>query len=46
MKRALLTLFATCALLSACLSPAAARELTYSNFFPPTHVQSQLAEAW
>ncbi len=21
-------------------------KLTYSNFFPPTHVQSQLAEAW
>jgi TRAP-type C4-dicarboxylate transport system substrate-binding protein len=25
---------------------AAAHELTYSSFFPPTHVQSQLAEAW
>lgn len=21
-------------------------KLTYSNFFPPTHVQSKLAEAW
>jgi len=21
-------------------------QLTYSNFFPPTHIQSQLAEAW
>ena len=21
-------------------------ELTYSNFFPPTHVQSKLAKAW
>ncbi|WP_022665741.1 TRAP transporter substrate-binding protein [Desulfospira joergensenii] len=21
-------------------------ELTYSNFFPPTHIQSQLAESW
>ena len=21
-------------------------KLTYSNFFPPTHIQSQLAEAW
>lgn len=34
--------------LALCLlaAPAAAAELTYSNFFPPTHVQSQLAEAW
>jgi TRAP-type C4-dicarboxylate transport system substrate-binding protein len=46
MKRALLILFAFCALLIATLPPAAARELTYSNFFPPTHVQSQLAEDW
>ena len=21
-------------------------KLTYSNFFPPTHIQSKLAEAW
>jgi len=30
-------------------SPAAAADpvkLTYSNFFPPTHIQSKLAEAW
>jgi TRAP-type transport system periplasmic protein len=29
-------------------APAAARSvtLTYSNFFPPTHIQSQLAEKW
>ncbi|MBU1002296.1 MAG: TRAP transporter substrate-binding protein [Proteobacteria bacterium] len=25
---------------------AESMKLTYSNFFPPTHVQSQLAEAW
>jgi TRAP-type C4-dicarboxylate transport system substrate-binding protein len=30
----------------AALSPASARELTYSNFFPPTHAQSALAEQW
>ena len=24
----------------------AATTLTYTSFFPPTHVQSQLAEAW
>lgn len=32
------------------LSPDAAQagpiKLTYSNFFPPTHIQSKLAEAW
>jgi TRAP-type C4-dicarboxylate transport system substrate-binding protein len=30
------------------LTPAAADtvELTYSNFFPPSHIQSQLAESW
>ncbi|MCF8061618.1 MAG: TRAP transporter substrate-binding protein [Deltaproteobacteria bacterium] len=35
-------------LLSIHSAPAAAEDfkLTYSNFFPPTHVQSQLAEAW
>lgn len=27
-------------------SSAQTVELTYSNFFPPTHVQSKLAEAW
>jgi len=25
---------------------AAPNKLTYSNFFPPTHIQSRLAEAW
>ncbi len=35
--------------LSLSVSPASAAgpiRLTYSNFFPPTHVQSQLAEEW
>jgi len=27
-------------------SDAAPIRLTYSNFFPPTHIQSKLAEAW
>lgn len=27
-------------------SSALALKLTYSNFFPPTHIQSQLAESW
>lgn len=49
MKRfiCLLSIFALAVLFSA--APAVADDavkLTYSNFFPPTHVQSQLAEAW
>ena len=38
-----------CFALFAISTPAAFAEtikLTYSNFFPPTHVQSQLAESW
>lgn len=33
---------------SACFTMTAAAKttLTYSNFFPPTHIQSQLAEQW
>lgn len=27
-------------------SATAKTELTYANFFPPTHIQSQLAESW
>ncbi|WP_461210421.1 TRAP transporter substrate-binding protein [Desulfocurvus sp. DL9XJH121] len=48
MKKALCSLLAACALLAAlpAASPAADVTLTYSNFFPPTHVQSKLAEAW
>ena len=48
MKKPLLTLASLVAL---CLTLAATAlagpvRLTYSNFFPPTHVQSQLAEEW
>jgi TRAP-type C4-dicarboxylate transport system substrate-binding protein len=32
--------------LSAVAAQAEAVKLTYSNFFPPTHIQSQLAESW
>lgn len=51
MKRLIPFLAMVCAgafLLSMPPSPAGAKEikLTYSNFFPPTHVQSQLAESW
>jgi TRAP-type C4-dicarboxylate transport system substrate-binding protein len=28
------------------LNASAKTQLTYSNFFPPTHIQSQLAESW
>ncbi|MBU2452089.1 MAG: TRAP transporter substrate-binding protein [Proteobacteria bacterium] len=28
------------------LNASAKTELTYANFFPPTHMQSQLAESW
>ena len=39
-----LAILATCFLPS--LSEAKRVRLTYSNFFPPTHIQSQLAESW
>ena len=48
-------IFITCAMVLAifsfmALTPAAAPaktvKLTYSNFFPPTHIQSKLPEAW
>ncbi len=40
--------FVACLFLSMNPSPAAAEpiKLTYSNFFPPTHIQSKLAETW
>ncbi len=41
--------FSFCVSLSALFpapTPAETVNLTYSNFFPPTHVQSQLAESW
>jgi len=28
------------------MSAFAKTQLTYTNFFPPTHIQSQLAESW
>lgn len=45
-KRA--SLFVLAAILVGWVFPVQAEtvNLTYSNFFPPTHVQSQLAEAW
>jgi TRAP-type C4-dicarboxylate transport system substrate-binding protein len=48
MKKQLLTL-AACSLLVlgfATMAFADTVKLTYSSFFPPTHVQSQLAEEW
>ncbi len=48
MKKTLLTLL-TAAVLAMAL-PAASQaggvKLTYANFFPPTHIQSQLAQQW
>ena len=51
MKRRISFLAILCAgffLLSIHPAPAGAEDfkLTYSNFFPPTHIQSRLAEAW
>jgi TRAP-type C4-dicarboxylate transport system substrate-binding protein len=39
-----LLVFCFCAFFS--LNATAKTQLTYSNFFPPTHIQSQLAEEW
>ena len=43
-----LTVFVGMALVAAAptITRAETVKLTYSNFFPPTHIQSQLAEAW
>jgi TRAP-type C4-dicarboxylate transport system substrate-binding protein len=41
----LLTVFAMLAVIPS-VSTAKEVKLTYSNFFPPTHIQSQLSEAW
>jgi len=47
MKKQLQTLIAMCFLLLGMTSMAFAEvTLSYSNFFPPTHIQSQLAEQW
>ncbi len=35
-----------CGLLSSNAAAAEPITLTYSNFFPPTHIQSQLADSW
>ncbi|MBU0970952.1 MAG: TRAP transporter substrate-binding protein [Proteobacteria bacterium] len=36
--------FCLCALFA--VTASAKTQLTYANFFPPTHIQSQLAESW
>lgn len=44
-----LTLIFTCCIffsVAPCQSFAKSVTLTYSNFFPPTHIQSKLAESW
>jgi len=46
MKKLLLAALALAVLCTALPAQAGTVKLTYSNFFPPTHVQSQLAEAW
>ncbi len=52
MSKKLMVLTLTAALVAAfCLAPVAAPaqetvKLTYSCFFPPTHIQSKLADAW
>lgn len=48
MKRLLLTVMAAAVCLCAMPLSAGAESvnLTYSNFFPPTHVQSKLAQEW
>ncbi len=48
-RTVLLSAFVFGALISGTGFPAAAEDtyqLTYSNFFPPTHIQSKLADAW
>jgi TRAP-type C4-dicarboxylate transport system substrate-binding protein len=49
-RTAMLIVMACAGLAFAAGNPVSAQaetvKLTYSNFFPPTHVQSQLAEAW
>lgn len=47
MKRNIFTAFLIfCFSLAFAFNATAKTELTYSNFFPPTHIQSQLAESW
>ncbi|MCP4718070.1 MAG: TRAP transporter substrate-binding protein [Desulfobacteraceae bacterium] len=37
-------IFCICSLFA--INASAKTQLTYANFFPPTHIQSQLAESW
>ncbi len=51
MKKGIFCLVVVCFALSFCLTAAVPSQaepikLTYSNFFPPAHIQSKLAEAW
>ena len=46
MKRFIFVPATTLLLLLFTLTAQAKTQLTYSNFFPPTHVNSQLAESW
>ena len=41
-----ITLIASFSVLTSNSAYAADFKLTYSNFFPPTHIQSKLAELW
>ena len=46
MKRFMVFSFVFCVISAFAVTASAKTQLTYSNFFPPTHVQSQLAESW
>ena len=51
MKKIVLTcsmIFFVCSIMAVVPSASTAKQiqLTYSNFFPPTHIQSKLSEAW
>ncbi len=46
MKRFMVFSFVFCVVSAFALTASAKTQLTYSNFFPPTHIQSQLAEGW
>jgi TRAP-type C4-dicarboxylate transport system substrate-binding protein len=39
-----LFVFCICSLFT--VTASAKTQFTYANFFPPTHIQSQLAESW
>ncbi|MCG8564702.1 MAG: TRAP transporter substrate-binding protein [Desulfobacterales bacterium] len=46
MKRFMVFSFVFCMIFALTPMASAKTQLTYSNFFPPTHIQSQLAESW